>query len=44
MSLQGRSTADKRGRLFGLHWPLTIAQSHTRTATVLVDEFDAGPI
>jgi hypothetical protein len=27
-----------RGRLFGLVWPLTIAQSHTRTAAVLVDE------
>jgi len=32
----------RRGRLFGLFWPLTFAQSHTRTATVLVDEFDAG--
>ena len=38
----GRSAADVRERLFGLPWPLTMAQSHTRTATVLVDEFDAG--
>ena len=29
------------GRLFGLFWPLTIAQSHTRPAAVFVDEFDA---
>jgi len=39
---QGRSAATERGRLFGLHWPLTIAQSHTRTAAVLVDELDTG--
>jgi hypothetical protein len=25
-----------------LFWPLAIAQSHTRAATVLVDELDAG--
>jgi len=28
--------------LFGLFWPLAIAQSHTRTAAVLFDKFDAG--
>jgi hypothetical protein len=29
-------------RLFGLLWPLTLPQSHTRPAAVLIDEFDAG--
>jgi hypothetical protein len=35
-----------RGRclLFGLFWPLTIAESHTGAATVLVDEFHADII
>jgi hypothetical protein len=28
--------------LFGLFWPLAIAQSHTWAAAVLVDEFDTG--
>ncbi len=30
------------GRLFGRFWPLTIAQSHTPVAAVLVDEVDAS--
>ena len=29
-------------RLFALFWPLRIAQSHTRSTSVFVDEFDAG--
>jgi len=29
------------GQLFGLIWSLTLAQSHARSAAVLVDEFDA---
>jgi hypothetical protein len=29
-------------RLFGLFWPLTIAQSHTGAAAVLVDEIYSG--
>jgi hypothetical protein len=29
--------------LFGLFWPLTIAQSHTRAAAVFVDEFGIVP-
>ena len=32
----------QRGALFGLLWPLTIAESHARAAAVLVNEFDAG--
>jgi UDP-glucose/GDP-mannose dehydrogenase family, UDP binding domain len=38
-----RSVAHSRRRecLFGLFWPLTFAQSHTRSAAVLVDELDA---
>ena len=41
---QGRDVAHsrRRGRLFGLFWPLMFAQSHTRAAAVLVDEFDAS--
>jgi hypothetical protein len=45
--LIGSASGSKRrarrttARLFGLLWPLTIAESHTRTAAVLVDEFDA---
>jgi hypothetical protein len=39
-----RSAQQTTGRLFGLFWPLTIAQSHTRAAAVLVDEFDADCI
>jgi hypothetical protein len=33
---------ERRGRLFGLFWPLTLAQSHTRAAAILVDEFNTG--
>ena len=40
----GRSAANERQRLFGLLGPLTIAESHTTTATVFVDEFDAKPL
>jgi len=41
---KGRDVAHSRrgGRLFGLFWPLRIAQSYTRAAAVLVDEFDAS--
>jgi len=28
--------------LFGLFWPPTFAQPHTRAAAVLFDKFDAG--
>src|SRR5664280_3857491 len=40
---QGRDVAhsSRRGRLFGLFWPLMFAQSHTGAADVLVDELDA---
>ena len=31
-------------RLFALFWPLRIAQSHTRSTSVFVDEFDAGQL
>jgi hypothetical protein len=31
-------------RLFGLFCPRMFAQSHTRAAAVLVDEFDAKPL
>jgi hypothetical protein len=39
---QGRDVAHnrRRGRLFGLFWPLTLAQSHTWATAVLVDEFE----
>jgi hypothetical protein len=37
---QGIQQAD--GALFGLFWPLTVAQAHSWATTVLVDEFDAG--
>jgi hypothetical protein len=33
---------ERRGCLFGLFWPLTIAQAHARTTAVLVAELDAG--
>src|ERR1035437_6872975 len=41
---QGRNAAhsSRRGRLFGLFWPLTLAPAHARTTAVLVAELDAG--
>jgi hypothetical protein len=33
-------SAQQTGRLIGLFWPLTFAQSHTRAAAVPVDELD----
>jgi hypothetical protein len=42
--MRGRSAGHggQRRRLFGLLWPLTLAQSHTGAATVLVNELNAG--
>jgi hypothetical protein len=42
MPLRRQGIQQPTGRLFGLFWPLTIAQSHTRAAAVLVDELDAS--
>src|ERR1039458_4466872 len=41
---QSRDVAhsSRRGRLFGLFWPLTLAQSNTCSTAVLIDEVDAG--
>jgi hypothetical protein len=39
-----RSAQKLMWHLFGLFWPLAIAQSHTRLATVLVNELDAGQL
>ena len=37
-----RAGVSGRGQLFEPFWSLTIAQSHTRTTAVLVNELDAG--
>ena len=44
MPLRRQGIQQPTGRLFGLFWPLTIAQPHARAAAVLVDEFDAGQL
>ena len=44
MPLRRQGIQQPTGHLFGLFWPLTFVQSHTRAAAVLVDEFDAGQI
>src|SRR5665811_1192897 len=41
MPLRRQGIQQPTERLFGLFWPLTVAQAHSWATTVLVDEFDA---
>jgi hypothetical protein len=42
MPLRRQGIQQPTGRLFGLFWPLKIAQAHSRAAAVLIDELDVG--